>query len=69
MNLKNLFYLNRSDRSILLFFLALALAALVVIVLSDDDETARSFVDTASSDIAYRPYANGASALAGPEYL
>lgn len=59
MNLKNLFYLNRSDRSILLFFLALALAALVVIVLSDDDETARSFVDTASSDIAYRPYAKG----------
>ena len=51
MNLKNLFYLNRSDRSILLFFLAL--------VLSDDDETARSFVDTASSDIAYRPYAKG----------
>jgi len=57
MNLKNLFYLNRSDRSVLLLFLALA--ALVVIVLSDDDETARSFADTASSDIAYRPYAKG----------
>ena len=55
MNLKNLFYLNRSDRSVLLLFLALALAALVVIVLSDDDETARSFVDTASSDTGRMP--------------
>lgn len=58
MNLKDLFYLNRSDRSILLFFLTLALAALVVIALSDDDETARSFADTRPAGVTDSPYAN-----------
>ena len=38
MNLKDLFYLNRSDRSVLLFFLALAVAAVAVIALSDGAE-------------------------------
>ena len=49
MNLKDLFYLNRSDRSVLLFFLALAVAAVAVIALSDGAETvsALSNVDSA----------------------
>ena len=59
MNLKDLFYLNRSDRSVLLFFLVLAVAAIAVIALSDGDETSSSFpnADSASMARGQTPYA------------
>lgn len=59
MNLKDLFYLNRSDRSILLFFLVLAVAAIAVIALSDGDETSSSFLNADSASMArgQTPYA------------
>lgn len=59
MNLKDLFYLNRSDRSVLLFFLVLAMAAIAVIALSDGDETSSSFPNADSASMAHgqTPYA------------
>ena len=59
MNLKDLFYLNRSDRSVLLFFLVLAVAAIAVIALSDGDETSSSFPNADSASMAHgqTPYA------------
>lgn len=59
MNLKDLFYLNRSDRSVLLFFLVLAVAAIAVIALSDGDETSSSFLNADSASMArgQTPYA------------
>jgi len=42
MNLKDLFYLNRSDRSVLLFFLVLAVAAIAAATPSPASAAPRS---------------------------
>ena len=53
MNLKDLFYLNRSDRSVLLFFLALAVAAVAVIALSDGAETVSALSNADSAKTSH----------------